>query len=185
MLDAETCSVQHTRSGGSFLNSFLKELGLDRDSNLLIFNDDKSLCSHIQTTNVHKNPRLNVIWSSLRDDYTDNNFSEVDMWKMAQSHRHSHEGQKFAIRSFLQVCPSWESSDSYLDDERKSMSVLYSALSWLRVILRERGFLSLIRGVLKRFWLELFFFSGNFGLRSASLFLTFGLRSARNFRRLR
>lgn len=75
VLDAETCSVQHTRSGGLFLNSFLKELGLNRDSNLLIFNDNKSLCSHIQTTNVHKNPRLNVIWSSLRDDYTNNNIS--------------------------------------------------------------------------------------------------------------
>lgn len=39
---------------------------------MLVFNDNNGLCSHIGTTNVHKNPRLNVIWSSLRDDYTDN-----------------------------------------------------------------------------------------------------------------
>lgn len=75
ILDVETLSVQWGSNVCKFLTSLILELQLTIDKRRpLLFNDSDGLITHLKSTNKHSNMRLNVIFSTLRDSYTRNEF---------------------------------------------------------------------------------------------------------------
>ena len=76
ILDVETLSLAYGSVTSEYLNNMKKEMQLsDREIKPFIYNDNNSTVSHIRSSNKHKNPRLNVLWSVLREAYTNNQFA--------------------------------------------------------------------------------------------------------------
>ena len=76
IMDVETLSIQYGSVVGQYLTDFLVELQLTaRRLKPVIFNDNQSTVNHIKSTNKHQNVRLNVIWSTLRQAFTRNQFA--------------------------------------------------------------------------------------------------------------
>jgi hypothetical protein len=75
ILDVETLSIQYGSVVAEYLHNMLMEMGLAKKwIKPILFNDNNSTITHIKSTNKHNNPRLNVMWSTLRTAYNKNKF---------------------------------------------------------------------------------------------------------------
>jgi hypothetical protein len=75
IMDVETLSIQYGSVVSEYLHNMLLELGLARRwLKPVLFNDNNSTITHIKSTNKHNNPRMNVMWSTLRTAYNQNKF---------------------------------------------------------------------------------------------------------------
>ena len=74
-MDVETIAIQYGSAGAQYLTNMLKELGMNKSLKPIVYNDNNSTISHIRSSNRHANARMNVLWSCLRQEFTQNKFN--------------------------------------------------------------------------------------------------------------
>ena len=75
IMDVETLAIQYSSVVVEYLNNMAKEMQLSKTQiKPLIYNDNQGTIDHMKSSNKHNNPRLNVIWATLREAYTNNKF---------------------------------------------------------------------------------------------------------------
>ncbi len=74
ILDGEVIATQYAYNLAKYLHEIASALHLTRpDDPVLVLNDNSANVSHVKSTNRHQNPRLNSIWTVLRDNFTNGN----------------------------------------------------------------------------------------------------------------